>query len=368
MLKRILTVTIFLVAILAFGCPLFYPVNYANTVVRAESGPDLTVQMITSSPETPTFGDDVTFTATISNQGTAASGQCYVAYYIDDEYIDDEYVPPIDAGSSTEFTFIWAAEAGIHDITVVVDYKEQVNESDEGNNEKTYTLSTLGADLIIDSITWSPSDPNVGSTVIFNVTIRNRGAVVANSNRVDFYIDGISRGYKDVERIDPGGTLTKTFSWFAKAGEHDIKAIVDKNNSVPETDEDNNEMTVLFSALLPDLIIDDISWSPTEPSLSDNVSFTVTVTNQGSGVSGNSTINFYVDDTYLDTERTSKLEAGASENVTFSWIVVVGTHDIKATVTPHAVVTESDETNNEKIVTFSPSLADLIVQNITWSG
>jgi len=367
MLKRILTVTIFLVAILAFGCQLFYPVNYANTVVRAESGPDLTVQMITSSPATPTFGDDVTFTATISNQGTAASGQCYVAYYIDDEYIDDEYVPPIDAGSSTEFTFTWAAEAGIHDITVVVDYKEQVNESDEGNNEKTYTLSTLGTDLIIDSITWSPSEPSVGATVVYTVSVKNRGTVIANSSRVHFYIGSASWGDKDGGKIYPGETLPLTFSWFAKAGPRDIKAIVDKNNSVPETDEDNNEMTVLFSAFLPDLIIDDISWSPTEPSLSDNISFTVSVTNQGSGVSGNSTINFYVDDTYLDTERTSKLEAGASENVTFSWIVVVGTHDIKATVTPHAVVTESDETNNEKIITFSPSLADLIVQNITWS-
>jgi subtilase family serine protease len=367
MLKRILTVTIFLVTILAFGCQLFYPVNYANTVVRAESGPDLTVQMITSSPETPTFGDDVTFTVTISNQGTAASGQCYVAYYIDDEYIDDEYVQPIDAGSSTEFTFIWAAEAGIHDITVVVDYKEQVNESDEGNNEKTYTLSTLGTDLIIDSITWSPSEPSVGATVVYTVSVKNRGTVIANSSRVHFYIGSASWGDKDGGKIYPGETLPLTFSWFAKAGPRDIKAIVDKNNSVPETDEDNNEMTVLFSAFLPDLIIDDITWSLEEPSISDNVSFTVSVTNQGSVASGNTTVNFYVDDRFLDSVWIDKLDPGTSENVTFSWIVKEGTHDIKAAVTPHAVVTESDETNNEKIVTFSPSLADLIVQDITWS-
>ena len=367
MLKRILTVTIFLVAILAFGCHLFYPVNYANTVVQAQSGPDLTVELITSSPETPAIGDDVTFTVTISNQGTSASGQCYVAYYIDDNYLTNDYLSSIDPGASTDHTFTWTAEVGIHTISAVADYREQVTESNESNNQKTYTLSTLGADLLIDSITWSPSDPNVGSTVIFNVTIRNQGTVAANSNRVDFYIDGISRGYKDVERIDPGGTLTKTFSWFAKAGPRDIKAIADKIDSVPEADEDNNEMTVVFSALLPDLIIDDISWSPTEPSLSDNVSFTVTVTNQGSGVSGNTTVNFYVDDRYLDSTWIDKLDPSTSENVTFFLIVWKSTHVIKATVTPHAVITESDETNNEKIVTFSPSLADLIVQNITWS-
>jgi len=365
--KRILTVIILLVAIVVFGHPVYCPFNYVDKVVQAQSGPDLTVESITSSPETPAIGDDVTFTVTISNQGTSASGQCYVAYYIDDNYLTNDYLSSIDPGASTDHTFTWTAEVGIHTISAVADYREQVTESNESNNQKTYTLSTLGADLLIDSITWSPSDPNVGSTVIFNVTIRNQGAVAANSNRVDFYIDGISRSYKDVERIDPGGTLTKTFSWFAKAGEHDIKAIVDQNDAVPETDEDNNEMTVLFSALLSDLIIDDISWSPLEPSMGDNVSFTVTVTNQGSGVSGNATINFYVNDNYLDTERTGKLEAGASENVTFSWIVGFNPRSIKAVVSLGGIFTESDETNNEKTVILSPHLADLIIQDITWS-
>ena len=367
MLKRVLNVIILLVAMVVFGHPLYFPVNYMDKVAQAQSGPDLTVESITSSPETPAIGDDVTFTVTIGNQGTTASGQCYVAYYIDDNYLANDYLSSIDPGASTDHTFTWTAETGIHTISAVADYKEQVAESNESNNQKTYTLSTLGADLIIDSITWSPSAPTVGSTVIFTITIRNQGAVAANSNRVDFYIDGISRGYKDVERIDPGGTLTKTFSWFAKAGEHDIKAIVDQNDAVPESDEGNNEMTVLFSALLPDLIIDEISWSPTEPSLGDNVSFTVTVTNQGSGVSGNSTINFYVDDTQLDTEKTSKLEAGASENVTFSWLARLGTRDIKVVIVTGGVITESDETNNEKTVIFSPHLADLIVDSITWS-
>ncbi len=81
--NRILTLIILLVTVAALGGQLFCPVNYAGKVARAESGPDLTVAAITSSPETPTFEDEVTFTVTISNQGAAASGQCSVAYYID---------------------------------------------------------------------------------------------------------------------------------------------------------------------------------------------------------------------------------------------------------------------------------------------
>ena len=365
--KKVLSIIILFVTILAFSCPLFCPVNYTDTVARAESGPDLTIEVTTSSPGTPSMGDDVTFIITVSNRGTATSGQCYVAYYIDDDYVTDDYVSAIAPDASAEYTFTWAAEAGIHTFTAVADYKGQVSESDEHNNEKTYTLSTLGADLIIDSITWSPSEPSVGSTVIFSITIRNQGTIAASSNRVDFYIDGISRGYKDIGRIDPGGALTETFSWFSKAGQHEIKAIVDKNDSVPEVNEDNNETTVVFSALLPDLIIEDISWSPETPSIGDNVSFMVFVTNQGSGVSGNATISFFVDDTCLDTDQTSKLEAGASGNATFYWIAKAGSNVIKAIVTSGGIFIESDETNNEKTITFSPNLPDLTISSITWS-
>ncbi|MGB2876864.1 MAG: CARDB domain-containing protein [Dehalococcoidales bacterium] len=365
--KGILSVIILFVTLLAFSCPLFCPVNYTDTVARAESGPDLTIEAITSSPETPSLGDDVTFTISISNRGTATSGQCYVAYYIDDDYVTNDYVSAIAPDASAEYTFTWAAEAGIHTFTAVADYKGQVNESDEYNNEKTYTLSTLGADLIIDSITWSPSEPAVGSTVIFTISIKNQGTDVAISSRVHFYIEDVPQGFEDGERISPGETQTRTFSWFTKAGLHEIKAIADKNDSVPEIDEGNNEMTVVFSSLLPDLIIDDISWSPETPSIGDSVIFTVNVTNQGSAASGLSIVDFYINDTHSDTGEIDGLEPSASGNATFSWFARTGTNVIKAIVTSGGILTESDKTNNEKTVTLSPNLADLIVHSITWS-
>ena len=365
--KRILTSIIILATVLASFGQLFWPVDYADSVARAESGPDLTVEVITSSPETPAIGQDVTFTVTISNRGTATSGQCYVAYYIDDDYIGNAYVKPINPGASDQYAFTWTAKAGIHNIKAVVDYRKEMSESDEGNNEKSYTLITLCPDLIIDSITWSPSEPFVGATVFFNVTVKNRGAAVANSSRVHFYLGGISRGYQDGNKIYPGETQTITFSWFAKAGSYDVKAIVDKDNVVLEMDEDNNEMTVVFSALLPDLTIDDISWSPSDPSTGDNVSFKVCVINQGSAASDNSAVNFYVNGRNLDSVWIDELEPGASENVTFCWIAGSGTYDIKAVVTPSGVVTESDITNNEKTITFAPSLPDFIVPSIAWS-
>ncbi len=366
MRKKALNVIILLVITLVSGYFLVCPADQSEMVARAQSGPDLTVQVITSSPETPAIGDEVTFTVTISNLGAVTSGSFYVAYYIDDVYLTNDYVTPIGPGASAERTFTWTAEAGVHAVKAVADYRQQVSESNEGNNTKTYTFATLGPDLILDSITWSPLEPSVGSTVIFTVTIRNLGALVANPCRVHFYIDGISRGYKDVSRIYAGETVTRTFSWFTKAGTHDVKAIIDKVNAVPEMDENNNEKTALFATLLPDLIIDDINWVPAEPSIGDNVSFIVTVANQGSGVAGNSTVHFFVNDNYLASEPTSELAPSATENLTFSWVVGYAPRSITALVATGGIVIESDETNNEKTCILSPLLSDLTIQEVTW--
>jgi subtilase family serine protease len=290
-----------------------------------------------------------------------------VAYYLDDDYLTNDYVAPIGPGASAEHTFTWTAEAGIHTVRAVVDYKQQVNEINEDNNAKTYTFSTLGPDLIIDSISWSPLWPSVGSPVIFTVTIKNPGALVASASRVHFYIDGVSRGYKDVGRINAGETLTRTFSWFTKAGTHDVRAIIDQVNAVPEMDESNNEKTALFSTLLPDLIIEDITWVPAGPSMGDNVSFLVIVANQGIGVAGNSTVHFYVNENYLDSEQINALDPGATDNATFSWVVGFVPRSIKAVVSSVGVFTESDESNNEKTLLLSPLLPDFLIEDITWS-
>ena len=365
--KRVLNLIILLVTALASVCLAFSPGGYAGRVARAQSGPDLTIEPITSSPGTPAIGDEVTFTVAIHNQGTAASGSFYVAYYLDDDYLDRDYVASIGPGASAEHTFTWTAEPGEHTVRAVADYKQQVSETDEDNNAKTYTFSTLGPDLVIDSISWSPSWPSVGSSATFTVTIKNLGALVANSSRVHFYIDGISRGYKDVGRINPGETVTRTFSWFTKAGTYDIRAVIDQANAVPEMEENNNEKTAVFSTLLPDLIIEDIRWSPAGPSIGDNITFIVTVANQGIGVAGNSTVHFYVSENLIDSEQVDALDPGAADNVIFSWVVGYVPRDIKAVVSSIGISTESDESNNEKVLPLSPLLPDLLIQDITWS-
>ena len=73
-----------------------------------------------------------------------------------------------------------------------------------------------------------------------------------------------------------------------------IKVIIDPYQQITESDKTNNERTVTLSALLPDLIIRDITWSPTEVAVGDNVTFTAIIKNQGTGKAESSRLAYYI--------------------------------------------------------------------------
>ncbi len=367
MTKRIFTATIVLLLLFILGYAEGVQANNEKTVTSLALTPDLIIETITWSPTEPSIGDTVTFTVTVKNQGTSQASNSRVAYFIDDVYVTSNYLNPIDPGATATKTFTWKAEVGSHTVKAVADYDNEVTESNETNNVKTYTFETLASDLFIESITWSPANPSKGDTVTFSVKIKNLGTDTARSTRVYFYIDGSSRGYQDVPRIDAGATVTKTSTWTAQEGSHVIKAIVDKDDWIPESDETNNEKTVNFSTFAPDLIIESITWLPETPEESDNVTFTVNITNQGDGRADYSQVAYYIDDALLASDFVDPIDPGASDNRTFNWIAQEGLHAIKAVVDYNDRVTESDETNNVMTVTVSTILPDLIIASITWS-
>ncbi len=358
--------------IIATALSLAFIIGTATTgphyVIKASGpGPDLIIKDITLSPENPAIGDSVKFTFTIKNQGTEEAGASRVAYYIDDNYIQSDSISSLNAGVSVTKTLTWEAQGGSHVIKAIADSNEQVAESDETNNTKTFTLSPLAPDLVIQSISWSPETPSRGDSVTFSVVIKNQGSSKAGFSRINFFIDGNSRGYQDIPIIEVGATITRTYSWAAAVGQHDITAIADVDGSVTESNESNNERTVTFSTLAPDLIVEDIVWSPESPSMQDTVSFNVTINNQGSGRADPCTVAFYINEYLIASDSLSSMEAGDSVNMTFSRAAVANPSSIKAVVDVYKHVTESDETNNEKTVIFSAALPDLIIKDVTWS-
>ncbi|MFC1917890.1 CARDB domain-containing protein, partial [Chloroflexota bacterium] len=342
--------------------------NNDRVLTFATLAPDLIVEIISWSPEDPSKGDDVTFTVTLKNQGNGRADYSFVAFYVDDESLGSESVDPLEAGASANKTFTWRVKAGTHDIRAVADSNTWLEESDETNNEKVIAFSPLSPDLIIETVTWSPVNPSVGDTVTFTVTIENPGSGRADGSHFAYYIGGSDSGFQTVAVIEPGATATRTFTWLAEAGTRNIKIIADSAKTVDESNEDNNEKLIEFTPIAPDLVIDDISWSPESPLAGDTVTFNVIIKNQSSGKAANSHVALHVGDTFLDSTYVPSIAADATANETFTWTVTAGLHNIRAVADSSDQIAENDETNNERSFTFAPSAPDLVIQNISSSS
>lgn len=342
--------------------------NNVKALLSSAPKPDLIIETITWSPVNPSKGDNVTFTVTIKNQGSGRALPSRVDFYVDGFFKDYQDVPMIDTGALMIRTFIWTAGAGSHDFKLVVDEEDWIPESDEDNNEKTVTVVTLPPDLIIQAITWSPANPLENDDVTFTVTIKNQGSGRAEYCPVAFYVDDVYLAFAAGGSLDPGAIENTTFSWVAQAGSHTIKAVADPHMSITESDESNNEKTVTFPTLAPDLIIQAITWSPASLSVGQSVIFTVTIKNQGNAVAGSSHVYFNIGGSLTVYQSVQRIAPGGVVTETFTWIAQAGSHAIKAAADPHDKVLESDENNNEKGITFSDAAPpDLIIQDITWS-
>lgn len=328
-------------------------------IIEDSAQPDLVIDTITWSPQYPSVGNTVTFTVTMKNQGGTQAGSSYVYYFIDGVQYTYDSVYSINPGASTPETFTWKMQEGVHTIVAVADYRGQIAESNESNNEKTISLSPTLSDLIVQSITWAPEHPSIGDTVTFTVTIKNQGNGDAASSKVYYFVDESQQGYDSVYSLNAGETTTETFTWTAEEGAHTIRAVSDYTNVVPESDESNNEKTITYSATaLPDLIIQSIDMTPEKPEVGDSVTFTVTVINQGTGDAGSSKVYYFIDNNQQDYDTVYALSAGSTTEETFSWIMTEDHHVLRAFIDYENEVPESDEENNEKTVTIgSPDVS-----------
>ena len=122
--------TAFLLAILML------PLSAMN-VIADEGDPDLEVNEITFSDNTPTGGDVITITAEIANDGGASglvSVTTNVSFYWDNNFIGKDTVT-VPGSNTADAEIDWRAVGGTHTIKVIVDEEEQIREEDEDNNE-----------------------------------------------------------------------------------------------------------------------------------------------------------------------------------------------------------------------------------------
>jgi hypothetical protein len=123
------------------------------------------------------------------------------------------------------------------------------------------TSSSGSPDLVVTQIDLSPSSPSVGSAVAFSAVVKNQGTAATPAGTiigVRFSVDGTPVAWSDnhSQALAAGATITLnanggpsgSATWTATAGGHQVEALVDDINRIPnESNESNNQLTRSFT-------------------------------------------------------------------------------------------------------------------------
>jgi len=238
----------------AVGSPLATGSGRVRLSAPPVQRPDLQILNTDFSPRNPTVGDGMRYEITVRNAGSAASGPFEMRLQ-DRNGSTQRSISGLGAGAELVLQFSRTLTATSDTVTVTVDPNDQVAESNEGNNTAQFTVTgqpqpQQRADLIVDSMDFSPASPSAGTTLDWTVRVRNQGSAAAGTFRVELQ-SGTGGRAATVGGLGAGASTQINFSLALGADGQTFTATADAFNQVQEADETNNKATRTVRASAP---------------------------------------------------------------------------------------------------------------------
>jgi len=348
-----------------------------GVTVKPPNLPDLSIKNQSYSPDTPLINQPVTISFDVWNNGDLACGFSSVEIKCDAPNITTTYeiITPLapDEHYSVEHVITFT-EAGTYTVDMTADIYDEVEEHNEHNNGKKINVTVYdpGVDLIIDSLTHDPADPNTSDTVIITAVVKNIGEDPCTTPTVLLVSINDEITTVAVPGLAPGGT----FEFQIEKEElpldcYSIIAIADADDEVMERFEDNNTATDEFCVKSwgPDLVIWDISQDPAEPWDIDPVTTVTVIVKNIGNTDVETTTTLYVSINGTDYYfKTPPLDAGEEFAVEIEILDPdAGTYDVCAYTDWYGEQPETREDNNSVCYDFDvmEALPDLIVETLT---
>lgn len=238
--------------------------GYPTQCSEAKPLPDLSATVPT--PTSGVVGQDINFSATVSNTGGLGAGRFQNLIQVSNENMTSTYallntgmVNSLAGGLSTTISYRYFRlnTAGTYKIRACADedtnWRGMVTESNETNNCSAWTTLTITSpDLTTGSI--SPVSAIPGAGTLFSATVSNTGAPTSASFYTLFQSASNPGGgnatdigtYYQQASLTDGGSATARFSYaFPSAGTYYLRACADKNSMgnlgvISESNENNN--------------------------------------------------------------------------------------------------------------------------------
>ena len=235
----------------------------------------------TADIENPNFGDNVTYTVTVTNDGNADAKAVVVRdvlgkdlkfvsatgnYTFDEATNTITWTVDVDAGKTETFTVV----------ATVINYGNVTNSLVVGNKtfNKNVTVPEITPDKTVDN-----ENPNFGDNLTYTVTVKNEG----NGNATDVIIvDTLGKGLEYVSSTGNYDNKTNTIAWKVNLASGETKTFTVVAKIVGYTDVTNKvtvgNKTAAVNVYIPEIIpAKDVN--NTTPNFGDKVEYTVTVNN-----------------------------------------------------------------------------------------
>ncbi|MET9482558.1 discoidin domain-containing protein [Streptomyces sp. NPDC006638] len=225
--------------------------------------PDLQVTAVSASPASPVESDAITVSATVRNAGALAAPASTVDLRLSGTKVGSASVGALAAGASATVTAnIGPRDSGTYQLSAVADPANAVVESNETNNTFTSATNLVvrpvdSSDLVAASVTTSPSSPSAGQTVTFSATIKNQGTVASAAgshgitltllNSTGATVKTLTGAYNGT--LAPGATSATVGlgTWAAVNGSYTVRVVLaDDTNELPVKRANNTSTQPLF--------------------------------------------------------------------------------------------------------------------------
>lgn len=362
-----------------------------STPFTVSASSDLVVQSISASPTSGGVGSSTTLTVVVKNQGVGRSSACTTNLRLaassgtvatTDPLLASVSTPVVLPGASTTLTksvTVPSVSTGTRYAWAIADVSNVAQQTDYGNDKKSCAFTvTSGADLIVQSLSVSPTSAKVGGSVTVTVTIKNQGGSSSKACTTNLRM---AKSSSSVSTSDPllaslstgavaaGATTTLTKSVTVPdqgAGSCYIWAIADVNSQAGQSDETNDKKSVAFTVKASsDLIVQSISVSPASGKAGSKPTVTVVIKNQGTGSSSSCTTNLRfakssstvtTSDTLLVGLSTPAISPGATKTLTYTVTIPsasTGTWYVWAIADVNSTAQQTNETNDKKNIAFT---------------
>ncbi|HIE32305.1 MAG TPA: DUF3344 domain-containing protein [Methanosarcinales archaeon] len=193
---------------------------------------------------------DYVVEADIKNKGTGTSNETTVVLYVDGALIETSNVPSIDPVDTTTVAFDWTpTSGGMHTLNVTIDPENTVNESIEFNNNLSESVYVHPEELpdLLPEIAFLPTRFSNATTI--HVTVTNSGTADVSDLKVSLVVNGVTETNNTLP-LSAKSISTTEFVYNAEYNQsYDIEIKLDPDDVIPESDEENNNVSDTLSVI-----------------------------------------------------------------------------------------------------------------------